>query len=548
MGCRLLRQSTTVTVDLGPAVDKTDGVTEETGLSPTVYLSKESAAQAARNSATAISHDARGYYRVELNTTDTNTLGKLRAAFHDSATHLPVWETFMVIPANVYDSLIAGSDYLDVSMVQWLGTAPLALTSQRVETVVGAYASGQAPLQPTTAGRTLDVTATGAAGIDLANVENQGSTLALSATTVGTVTTLTGHTPQTGDAFARLGAPAGASVSADVAAVKTDTGGTATKLAGITLLRHWLGAIMGKQAADATALTEIRASGAGSGTYDPITDSGEAIRDAGATPADVATATMEKIVATHSGVAGSLAERISRIPNVAAGANGGLPLQGGAVPNANAGANGGLPTVNGSNYIAGMQGTINTLDALDTAQDAQHATTQGYLDTEIAAIISSLATIAGYLDTEVAAIKAKTDNLPADPADASDVAAAIIAARDVITALLPTSLSSGRLRVDVEAINASTAAAVRQALAAGTIIPGTVDTAGFSPTTTEFEADDITEATADHYNGRIIIFTSGALLGQATSISDYALATGRGHFTTPALTEAPANNGTFVII
>ena len=40
---------------------------------------------------------------------------------------------------------------------------------------------------------------------------------------IPTVTTLTGHTAQTGDNFARLGAPAGASVSADVAAVKTDT-------------------------------------------------------------------------------------------------------------------------------------------------------------------------------------------------------------------------------------------------------------------------------------------------------------------------------------
>ncbi len=40
---------------------------------------------------------------------------------------------------------------------------------------------------------------------------------------IPTVTTLTGHTAQTGDAFARLGAPAGASVSADVAAVKTQT-------------------------------------------------------------------------------------------------------------------------------------------------------------------------------------------------------------------------------------------------------------------------------------------------------------------------------------
>jgi hypothetical protein len=38
-----------------------------------------------------------------------------------------------------------------------------------------------------------------------------------------TVTTYTGDTPQTGDAFARLGAPAGASVSADIAAVQADT-------------------------------------------------------------------------------------------------------------------------------------------------------------------------------------------------------------------------------------------------------------------------------------------------------------------------------------
>lgn len=40
---------------------------------------------------------------------------------------------------------------------------------------------------------------------------------------IPTVTTLTGHTAQTGDCYARLGAPAGASVSADVAAVKSDT-------------------------------------------------------------------------------------------------------------------------------------------------------------------------------------------------------------------------------------------------------------------------------------------------------------------------------------
>lgn len=98
------------------------------------------------------------------------------------------------------------------------------------------------------------------------------------------VNSLTGHTAQTGDSFARLGAPAGASVSVDVAAIKTDTGNLVTRIpaalfSGITSLAEWLGLIAGKQTGDATALTEIKATGAGSGTYDPTTDSNEAIRD-----------------------------------------------------------------------------------------------------------------------------------------------------------------------------------------------------------------------------------------------------------------------------
>lgn len=52
-----------------------------------------------------------------------------------------------------------------------------------------------------------------------------------------------------------------------------------------------------------------------------------------------------------------------------------------ALPAAAAAANGGLPTVDANNRVAGIQGTITTLDALDTAQDSQHSTTQGKVDT-----------------------------------------------------------------------------------------------------------------------------------------------------------------------
>lgn len=113
-----IEQSTTITVQLGPALDATDGVTEETALSPTVELSKNGAVFAARNSATAITHDANGWYRVELNATDTNTLGRLIAKFDDSATHLPVWHEFMVVPTNVFDSLF-GADALQVHVTEF---------------------------------------------------------------------------------------------------------------------------------------------------------------------------------------------------------------------------------------------------------------------------------------------------------------------------------------------------------------------------------------------------------------------------------------------
>lgn len=55
----------------------------------------------------------------------------------------------------------------------------------------------------------------------------------------------------------------------------------AALFSGITSLAQWLGAGFGKQTADSTARTEIRATGAGSGTFDETTDSMEALRDRG---------------------------------------------------------------------------------------------------------------------------------------------------------------------------------------------------------------------------------------------------------------------------
>lgn len=87
-----------------------------------------------------------------------------------------------------------------------------------------------------------------------------------------------------------------------------------------------------------------------------------------------------------------------------------------------------------------------------------------------------------------------------------------------------------------------------QSVALNTMQTGTVDDTNHSPTTTEFETSDITVSAAQHFNGRSLIFTSGTLIRQATSISGYSLVSGRGHFTVVQLTSAPAAGVSFIIV
>ncbi len=96
------------------------------------------------------------------------------------------------------------------------------LNSDVGDTTVAGYASGQVPLQPTVAGRTLDVTATGAAGVDWGNVENPTTTVGLSGTTVKTATDVE---TDTADIQTRLPAAltAGGFIKADSLAIDGST-------------------------------------------------------------------------------------------------------------------------------------------------------------------------------------------------------------------------------------------------------------------------------------------------------------------------------------
>jgi hypothetical protein len=106
-----LRQSTAVDIGIGPFVDATDGVTAETGLTISqadVRLKKNNGAWAQVNDNTSATHEENGWYEKELDATDTNTVGILLIAVHESGA-LPVWHEFQVLEEAVYDALFAAS-------------------------------------------------------------------------------------------------------------------------------------------------------------------------------------------------------------------------------------------------------------------------------------------------------------------------------------------------------------------------------------------------------------------------------------------------------
>lgn len=125
-----LKQSTSVTLKIGPFLDDSDGKTAETALTiaqADVRLSKNGGNIAQKNESTSCTHDELGIYGCPLDATDTNTLGILQLWVHESGA-LPVWHEYMVVPANVYDSLFS-TDRLQVD-VREKGDSTLALTTQ----------------------------------------------------------------------------------------------------------------------------------------------------------------------------------------------------------------------------------------------------------------------------------------------------------------------------------------------------------------------------------------------------------------------------------
>ncbi|MHB1260314.1 MAG: hypothetical protein ACYC2H_01220 [Thermoplasmatota archaeon] len=338
---------------------------------------------------------------------------------------------------------------------------------------------GLAPLQATVLGRTLDVSAGGEAGVDWGNVGSPTTTVGLSGTTVATLTNAPADSSGVTTLLSRLSsARAGYldNLSAGAVALASTLATLAGKFTGITSVTEWLGLIAGKQTGNGTARTELRATGAGSGTFDETTDSQEALRD------NMGTAQTGDVYAiansgTHGNaalktildaIAGYVDTEVGAIKTVTDRLDGMLELDGSvyrftvnALEQGPSGGGGGSTdwTADQRTALAAILGIPAsgttpddpTTGILDTIRDLVAAvkTATDNLPTDPAdasdiassfsSLASTLSTIAGYVDTEVGAIKAKTDNLPANPAAASDVptaAANASAVRSELTAEL----------------------------------------------------------------------------------------------------------------
>lgn len=124
---------------------------------------------------------------------------------------------------------------------------------------------------------------------------------------------------------------------------------------------------------------------------------------------------------------------------------------------------------------------------------------------------------------------------------ARDIGASVLLSNGTGTGQL--AFSSGVVQSNVVQLNSVTASATNLERSASVIYRGSVT--GAASTTTLIDSS-LTQASNDHWKGRIVIFTSGSLQYQATDITAFTASTHQ--LTFSALTGSPSAADTYVIV
>jgi hypothetical protein len=115
----LLKLSTATTVTIGPVLDA-DGAAVTTAVVTNFSLVKNGSSAALTTET--LTHVANGYYTLALTSGNTNTLGNLEVFVNNTAMSMTVFR-YNVIAAQVYDSIVSGTDLLQIDIQQLVGSA-----------------------------------------------------------------------------------------------------------------------------------------------------------------------------------------------------------------------------------------------------------------------------------------------------------------------------------------------------------------------------------------------------------------------------------------
>lgn len=206
----VLKQSTSVDIRMGPAVGPTDGVTPVTtaaivGADQAEVLKANGAATVAMTGTLAAVTGADGWYDYTCATTDVDTVGEVVFVLQDASLMLPIFVRAQVVEEAIYDALYGASaggfdangrvdvgsiggttapetsGVLQVNATQIEGSDATDQINAACDTAMTDYGA----LQPTVATRTLDVTATGEAGLDLDNTVGTLSAAQIAVNAIG---------------------------------------------------------------------------------------------------------------------------------------------------------------------------------------------------------------------------------------------------------------------------------------------------------------------------------------------------------------------------
>lgn len=545
-----IEQSTTALITLGPFVGDTDGVTVVTTAQTSAADIAEIMVQATTaviaittdNTFTAITNGG-GFYKLLLTSANTSTLGLMDIIMTDASEFLPIIARFMVVPTNVWDAYM-GSDKLQVHITE-MDTDVIGPTIIASDTITSDTIATDAITAEKIKTAAITALAIATDAIGATQIASDAITAeAIAADAIGASQLAT-------DA---IGPTQIASDAITAEAIATDAI-TATKIASDAFIDEAFATSATVKIADATWDEVLTGA-----THNINTSAGKRLRE------------LEQAFVQASGT-------IATVTNSHT-----ITLDTAAVGTADFYPHSRLSILEGTgagqsrliiNYTSGRVCTLESDFTTDPDTSSLYAIEAA--DANVAVASNWLAQ--GFVATFTNSTTITLDALAEANADLYN--GSIIFFHDGTgsgQSRLITAYTVGRVVTLAPALDTDLAAGTTYAIQAviptaeivdqvwdeaisghvtqGTygerfseIISGTVDTAtnGHTPLITEFQADDITEATADHFNGRIVVFTTGVLAGQATDITDYVAVGGIGQFTVTALTEAPSNNDEFLI-